>query len=135
MRPDRALWVALLALAVVFGVFHVRSAGPSGALLPECAFQKLTGLHCAGCGMTRATHAALHGRPGEAFRHNPLGVILFPLAGIFIAMELIHWARGRAGAPRMRPGYRVLGSLLALVLLFMVLRNLPYAPFVWLAPD
>ena len=31
--------------------------------------------------MTRAAHAALHGRFGEAFRFNPLGMILLPVRG------------------------------------------------------
>jgi len=135
MRRDRALWVALLALVVVFGIFHLRSAGPSGSVLPDCAFHNLTGLYCAGCGMTRATHAALHGRLIEAFGHNPFGVLMFPLLGLVLAAELIHWVRGRRHAPRLRPGPRALVALAAAILVFMVLRNLPHAPFAWLAPD
>lgn len=39
---------------------------------PRCVFRTVTGLECPGCGSTRALHALLHGRIGEAFRFNPL---------------------------------------------------------------
>ena len=38
--------------------------------------------------MTRATYAVLHGRFAEAFRLNPVGIILFPIAMIGLGIEV-----------------------------------------------
>src|SRR5689334_25389377 len=42
------------------------------AFYPQCVFKQATGLDCPGCGATRAMHALLHGRVGEAFRYNAM---------------------------------------------------------------
>lgn len=50
---------------------------------PVCVFKTVTGYDCPGCGSTRAAHAILHGRFGEAFRLNPmlfLGGLVFAFA-------------------------------------------------------
>lgn len=39
---------------------------------PRCLIRHFTGRECAGCGATRAMHALLHGRVGEAWRLNAL---------------------------------------------------------------
>ena len=46
---------------------------------PRCVFKASTGLDCPGCGLTRASHAVLHGRFADAWRLNPL--LYGPLAG------------------------------------------------------
>ena len=84
--------------------------------------------------MTRATHAALHGRFIEAFLHNPLGFVLMPIALFAIALEIVAWVRGRSGGPRLRLGRRGFWVLVSLILIFWVLRNIPYKPFTILAP-
>lgn len=84
--------------------------------------------------MTRAVHAGLNGRFVEAFFHNPLGVILLPVAALAIALEAIAWVRGRSGGPRIRMGMRGLWTLVVLILGYWVLRNIPYWPFTILAP-
>jgi hypothetical protein len=134
MSPNRALLVALGVLVLAMAAFHLRTQGPQASLLPPCVFHRVTGLHCVGCGMTRATHAALNGRMFEAFAHNPLGMVLLPVALIAAALELLAWARGKPGGPRLRPGRRGLWWLVALIFAFWVLRNVPAWPFTLLAP-
>lgn len=134
MRRNRALWASLLVFGLAFAAFHLWQRGVDATFLPPCLFHKTTGLHCAGCGMTRATHAALHGRFFEAFLHNPLGVLLLPLVFLAIALEIFSWVRGRAGYPRLRIGRKGFWTLVALILTFWVLRNIPLAPFTILAP-
>lgn len=134
MRPNRALWVALLVLGLASAAFHLRQNGAEASFLPPCVLYQATSLHCAGCGMTRATHAALNGRFTEAFSHNPLGIILLPIALFAIALEVIAWVRGRPGGPRLRLGRRGLWALVVLILAYWVLRNIPYWPFTILAP-
>lgn len=133
MHAGRAVWVALGALVVtVLAVFLYRH-GPHGfALYPGCLFRKFTGLDCPGCGMTRATYAAMHGRIGEAFRFNPVGMVIFPLAVLGISIELIGWIRGR---PRsLQVGAKGAWGLAFLVIAFWFLRNIPFYPFTLLAP-
>ena len=134
MRPNRALWVALLVFGLAAAAFHLKQSGADASLMPPCVLYNATGLHCVGCGMTRATHAALNGRFAEAFFHNPLGVILLPIAVLAIALEAIAWVRGRSGGPRIRPGRRGLWAMVAIILVYGVLRNIPYWPFTILAP-
>ena len=134
MRPNRALWVALLVLGLAGAAFHLRQNSAGASFLPPCVLYQVTRLHCVGCGMTRATHAALNGRFTEAFFHNPLGIILLPIALFAIAVEVIAWVRGRPDGPRLRLGRGGLWALVVLVLAFWVLRNIPYWPFTILAP-
>lgn len=134
MHANRALWASLLILGLAIAAFHLRQNGAQASFLPPCLFHKATGLHCVGCGMTRATHAALHGRFIEAFLHNPLGFVLLPVALIAIALETLAWVRGRSGGPRLRMGRRGFWALASFIFVFWVLRNIPFWPFTILAP-
>jgi hypothetical protein len=99
-------------------------------LYPFCFFHELTGLNCPGCGGTRALHQLLHGNVAAAFRLNALVVVSLP----FFAWLGIRFS---AGTIRQQPmGKRVSSkwfwALLALAVVFAVLRNLP--AFAWLSP-
>lgn len=107
--------------------------GP-GAMPLTCMFHEITGLHCAGCGLTRATHAVFEGRFVDAFRFNPLGVVLLPLALAALVPEIVGWVRGAPPRWRVPLGRRGAIVLIAVVLAYTVVRNLPWAPFTWLAP-
>ena len=135
MHRDRAMAVALAGLvaAIVLAVLYQR--GPDGvAWFPACSFHRLTGLHCPGCGMTRAVHATLHGRIGEAFRFNPLGMILVPVLLIWLGLRIPGWIRGAPPEPGAKPAAILGWWALGLVLVFWVARNIPVWPFVSLAP-
>ena len=125
--------LAMLALAVG-ALLLIYWLGPHSDFLPKCLFHAWTGLHCPGCGMTRAVDASLHGRFLEAFRFNPVVMVLLPLTMIGIGLELIGWVRDRPLSIRFRVGRRLGWSLLALLLLFWVLRNIPIWPLTLLAP-
>lgn len=132
--PRRALIVALGVLVLAILAVLLRQGGPHADWLPGCMFHRLTGLHCPGCGMTRASHAMLHGDLAAAFRFNPLGMILLPMALIGIGIELAAWVRGRRLAVTPRFGGRVGWCVLFLVIGFWILRNIPVWPFTLLAP-
>lgn len=73
---------ALATLAIV----------PTSALerLPSfCVFQRLLGVECPGCGMTRAMSAALHGDAAGAFAHNGLIVFWMPVLLLWAGIELV----------------------------------------------
>jgi hypothetical protein len=134
MRGDRALALALGALSALLLAFLLYRSGPAASWLPGCLFHRVTGFDCPGCGMTRAAHAALHGRIGEAFRFNPLGMVLLPAAMIGLGLELAGWLRGRPLPVRFRIGGRWAWGVLGVLMAFWVLRNIPAWPFTLLAP-
>src|ERR1017187_5525390 len=98
--------------------------------LPPCQFYKLTGLYCPGCGSTRMLYFLVHGHPYLAFRQNPLAMLVLP--GVLYGLGRQLFARPRAVNSRIHPGW--ITAFCAVVVLFGVLRNLPYAPFCALAP-
>lgn len=91
---------------------------------PTCPFLATTGLYCPGCGSLRATHDLLHGDLAGALARNPLAVLAVP----YLLVALVTFVLRRTGRPAPRstslPPW-VLWSLLALVLTYAVLRNLP----------
>jgi hypothetical protein len=122
-------------LVLAIAAFWLRENGFSRASwLPGCVFHQLTGLHCAGCGMTRAAHASLHGRLGEAFRFNPLGMVLLPVAAIGVGIEILGWVRGRRLPFRLAVGRYGAWVLMGVIVGFWILRNIPAWPFTLLAP-
>jgi hypothetical protein len=133
MHLTRALAVALGALALAIAAMTLRSHGPAG-WLPACTFHHFTGLLCPGCGMTRASFAALHGRLGQAFRCNPVGMVLLPLALTGLALEVCGWVRAKPLPVRLSLGARGGWFIAWTILAFWFLRNLPWWPFTLLAP-
>lgn len=134
MCKERLLTVVFAACCALVLAFALYRLGPSSPWFPGCLFHRWTGLDCPGCGMTRAAHATFHGRFGEAFRFNPLGMVLFPAALLGIGLELIGWVRGKPLPLRFRIGGRWAWGIAALLLVFWVLRNIPAWPFTLLAP-
>lgn len=131
LRPGRLLVVLGLAAGTAFVLLWLAD----GRALPmRCLLNEFTGLHCPGCGMTRATRAALAGHWLEAFRFNPLGVILLPLALGAVGLELAGWVRDRPLPWRLKLGARGSVALAVAVMAFGVLRNVPVWPFDLLAP-
>ena len=92
------------------------------AWMPKCPSYLLTGLHCPGCGATRAFYALLHGNVIAALRCN---VLLFPMLATAIALWIRpDWARKKY----------VGITVASVIILFAILRNLPFYPFNLLAP-
>jgi hypothetical protein len=117
--------------AMAFWVLRTFDPGAAGNLFPKCMFHTLTGYWCIGCGLTRGMHALAHGDVVRAFSMNPLMMALLALTPVMLSW---HWG----WKPRL---FRPLMSLLAeprfwLILLpaYGIARNLPWAPFRWLAP-
>jgi hypothetical protein len=91
---------------------------------PTCPFLAVTGLYCPGCGSLRATHDLLHGDLTGALARNPLAVLAVP----YLVLALVTFVMRAMGRPAPRstslPAW-VIWLLLAVVLAFTVLRNLP----------
>jgi hypothetical protein len=125
MKPSRQLMWVLAALgvgAVLALVFFFNPA--TTHLLPTCPFHALTGLYCPGCGSTRALHRLMHGDVEAALRFNPLMVATLPVLGVLLI---------RRDSATVRPVW--IWLLLAVVIGYGVLRNIPVHPFTLLAPQ
>jgi hypothetical protein len=135
MLWQRTAWVVAGGGALLAACWFLAGSGPEDVpFLPGCVFHAATGLNCPGCGMTRATFAVLHGRMGEAFRMNPLGMILLPVAFVGIGLEMLGWMRGRPLSVRLNFGIAGTWWVVGAIFAFWVLRNLPWFPFTFLSP-
>lgn len=78
MKAGRTIFLGIAALAIVAlpVLYFVDPAHCRWA--PKCFFHQLTGWQCPGCGISRATHALLHGHFAEALAYNYFFVISVP---------------------------------------------------------
>lgn len=129
MRPVFLSIVTAAVTAAVFAAAVVYIYDPSlNGFYPECLFHRLTGLYCPGCGSTRAMHQLLHGNIAAAFKLNPLTVTALP----FLIFGML--AETGVFTPQKRPSARYINMLIAAVVLFWILRNIPAEPFTYLRP-
>ena len=131
--PQWAAYVLLAAagaigLAVVY-LFDPREPGT----YPVCPFLGLTGWHCPGCGTLRALHQLMRGNLGAAFGFNFYAMLALPAIAWWLAAGFLR-ACGWPAPPRRFIPARWIWALLAAVLAFWLLRNLPFAPVNILAP-
>jgi hypothetical protein len=102
-------------------------------LFPVCPLFAMTGLACPGCGMTRGFHSLFHGDVLAALDYNALLPIAAVMVGyLFVSLVTASW-RGRGLSWNVfRPA--VLWSVLAVTIVFAVVRNIPIYPFNVLYP-
>src|SRR5437762_10943363 len=99
------------------------------AFYPGCALYKITGSYCPGCGGLRATHQLLHGRIFAAFHFNPLFVAALPILLWAFASGIRRRFERKPFSPPIKPNWLWSGG--ALLILFGILRNLPFAACSW----
>lgn len=115
--------------AILLRIFDPASSG----IFPPCPLHYLTGLYCPGCGSLRAIHQLLQGNLQAAWAMNPLTLVLLPFVGYGLASEALLQFRGR-GLPQPVLPAASIRALGAVIIVFGVLRNLPFYPFDLLAP-
>lgn len=118
-RRCAAVVAVLCVFAAGFAAAKVIPAGSS--LLPGCLFYRCTGLFCFGCGCTRALYALAQGNIVASLSYN---LLMLPS---FLWMLVLCWVRGRMQQMTLFVG-------LAVLLLFMLLRNIPSPCFDVLRP-
>ena len=125
-RRERIFIVSVSAAMVAIAVGVLRVFNPATAwFFPPCPFRALTGFLCPGCGTLRALHQFLNGHFVAGFRLNPLMMLLLPCVGYSAASSALEMA-GAPALPRvfLRPIY--IWALLAVIIAFWILRNVPY---------
>ena len=121
---------ALVAVLAVVGVFPPTA----NSWYPKCMSYQLAGIHCPGCGMTRAVHFALNGRLGDAFSQNALVFLVVPYL-IFVFLTGLWNYLWQTPLPKTRWPKWLTYVILALLLAFTVARNIRVEPFTSLAPQ
>lgn len=116
---------AVVTILVALAVLYYRTDPGEGLFFPKCPFRLATGYDCPGCGSQRAVHRLLHGDLAGAWHANPLLLVLLPYVLAGIGFE---YFGGKRRFPRLHRAlygrYMALG-LLAVLVLYTVLRNLP----------
>ena len=131
MRGVRRPWT-VLAVAGVTGALLLRgTASWWSAAMPGCLIHTLTGWHCPGCGGTRCAVHLLDGDLAGALAMNA-AVVVIAFAGVGVISTSL-WCEWQGKPARGVPSW-LAWSLAGFVVLFTVLRNLPWWPFTLLVP-
>ncbi|WP_221360575.1 DUF2752 domain-containing protein [Streptomyces beigongshangae] len=119
----------LLAAAAAFAYVGTVDPNEPGHY-PVCPLLRYTGLYCPGCGGLRSAYAVVHGDPGTALGANAVAVLGFLAGAVLWTVWVVRSLRGRP--PRVDPKPSLLWVLGSLILVFTVVRNLPFGG--WLRP-
>lgn len=122
------------AAAAVIGGFVVWYFDPvKSSLFPACPLYTMTGYACPGCGMTRGLHALLHGDIIGALDYNAMLPLILIFFGYLWLSVLLYALRGR-GLAGGKISMAFIWIMLGLLIVFGIVRNLPYYPFNLLFP-
>ncbi|MFF0158405.1 DUF2752 domain-containing protein [Streptomyces sp. NPDC005263] len=119
-------------LAAVAGAFaYVGTVDPNQpGHYPVCPLLRYTGLYCPGCGGLRSAHAFVHGDFLTALHANAPAVVGYLGFAVLWTVWVAHAVRGRR--LRIDPAPALVWTLGALLLVFTIVRNLPFGG--WLHP-
>lgn len=119
-------------LAAVAGAFaYVAAVDPNEpGHYPACPLLRHTGLYCPGCGGLRSAHAFVHGDVLTALQANAPAVLGYAGFAVLWTVWALRAVRGRP--LRLDPPPALVWALGALLLVFTVVRNLPFGG--WLHP-
>lgn len=112
---------ASIFIAIIFGlsIFVYLKDPFLGPILP-CIFNKITGLYCPGCGITRAVNSIFHLKFKQAFQFNAL-IFIMPIGLIF------YYTLNYRGYIKLAKVILIL--MLIIVIGYGLLRNIPVFEF------
>jgi len=122
------------AAAMVGGAIAVWYFDPvNSGLFPACPLYSMTRFACPGCGLTRGFHALFHGDVWTALDYNALIPLIIVFFGYIFYSLLSVAVRGK-GVGLSKWSLTLIWVTFATLLLFGILRNLPWYPFTVLFP-
>jgi len=126
--------VIVTIAVIILSLLYFFYPATDKSFYPKCIFHELTGFYCPGCGSQRAASALLHGQLLKAVDLNILFVLFVPLilySGFVFTWNIFH-ERKMQQAIFYSPVF--IRILLAVIIIFWIMRNIRIAPFNWLAP-
>lgn len=132
-KKRRCLLIAIISFITVLLIGSLLILVLNGYCLLPCLFNKLTGLYCPGCGMTRAIISFWHFDFISCFRNNMLFFVFLPLGLYYIICVIRTYIKfGVVISINQVFSKWVICGLLLLVIGFGVIRNLGW--FYWIQP-
>ncbi|MDR2910886.1 MAG: DUF2752 domain-containing protein [Bacteroidales bacterium] len=128
------LRTGLLTVTVTLAVLFFVLDPSEYVIFPRCPFNILTGYYCPGCGSQRAIHSLLHlnftGVAGNNF-------LLIPAVALIIYSYTYSFINRFFGLklPNIFYMKNMPWVIFFVIGIFGILRNLPYYPFLLLAPN
>lgn len=131
----KTISTSAIAIATVAGLFYFYFFDPAdnSNIYVSCTFKNLTGWDCAGCGGQRAFHNLLHFDIPGALRYNALFVILFPYALVLVYYTARQFITNKPFPKSFWFSGKMALIFVAVLLVFMIIRNLPFFPFTLLS--
>jgi hypothetical protein len=137
MNISKPIRYTLIIVGILIGLlffWFYHTLNPSEhSVYPECQFYASTGYLCPGCGSQRAVHDILHFNITEAFKHNAL-VGLSILALVYLVFVLAFNKISSKKIPNYFNRASTAYAILGIILIFWILRNLPFEVFNILRP-
>ena len=115
------LLIAAASVSLLY-YFYPASVNP----YPGCMMHQLTGLTCPACGSQRSFSALLEGNLVQAMKHNVLFPVFLLLATFQFFLYIRHACQNRQETFRIRFTALQLWGMLALILLYFIVRNLNF---------
>lgn len=103
------------------------------SFLPKCFIYEGLGVYCPGCGLQRALHAFFNGHFLQAFRLNFLITLAIIVLIVDFFLLLAHKENLRP-VPKIISNTSWLIALCCILIVFMILRNLPFEALSFLKP-
>ncbi len=119
-RTKRVIGILLIILSVL--VAYALFCYFIGGGIP-CVFNKITGLKCPGCGITRMFISLMHFDFNSAFQYNPVVLILSPVIFIIILRAIFVYIKN--GDLQLGKKFDILTYVvIAILIIFGILRNI-----------
>lgn len=122
MKYKKIAIIFVVIIAIILILILKNNNPETSQFYPPCLIYKFTGLKCAGCGITRATHHLLNFNFKAAFYYNPL-IYLFLIYTLFYLNICIIQRIKKITINNkivLYPTY----FLLAITVFFMIIRNI-----------
>lgn len=124
--------ILFLAAGIVFLYYYVNPSNVN--FFPKCPLYVTTGIYCPGCGSQRATHQLLQFNLLGVLQQNVLyfaGIVLIAYHVIVTSLNL--YVNKNIYNYLYHPKTPII--ILIIVIIYWILRNIPYYPFNMLAPN